>query len=164
MIEQVLIAVDGSVPSRRAARYGLALAAQARARVTLLSVLPPAEVMPLGPLSGYLPLRLPTSSEDVEKIKGLFAEIAAEHPDVKVEHAVELGPVSETICTWAEHHGVDLIVLGARGLSPARQLLLGSVSQQVALHAPCAGVARAPEAVVSDGGAAPAALPGSVVG
>ncbi len=137
MIHHIAIAVDGSVPSRHAARYGLALAAQANAKVTLLSVLPPVEMIPLGPLSGYLPLSLPRSDEDIEKIKTLFTEIAAEHSTVKVSHAVELGPVSETICTWAEHNAVDLIVLGARGLGIARRLLLGSVSQQVVQHAAC---------------------------
>lgn len=137
MIQHIAIAVDGSVPSRHAARYGLSLAAQANAKVTLLSVLPPVEVLPLGPLSGYVPLSLPRSDEDIQKIKALFAEIASEHTTVKVTHAVELGPVSETICVWAEHHGVDLIVLGARGLGVARRLLLGSISQQVVQHAPC---------------------------
>ena len=137
MLQHIVIAVDGSVPSRHAARYGLSLAAQTHAKVTLLSVLPPVEVLPLGPLSGYVPLSLPRTAEDIEKIKTLFAEIASEHGGVEVSHAVELGPVSETICIWAEHHGADLIVLGARGLGVARRLLLGSVSQQVVQHAAC---------------------------
>ena len=137
MLQHILIAVDGSVGSRHAARYGLSLAVQTHAKVTLLSVLPPPEVFPLGPLSGYVPLRLPRSEEEIAKIKALFQEIATEHPAVDVAHAVELGPVSETICIWAEHHDVDLIVIGARGLGVARGLLIGSVSQQVAQHARC---------------------------
>jgi len=84
-----------------------------------------------------VPLRLPRSEEEIAKIKALFQEIATEHPTVDVAHAVELGPVSETICNWSEHHDVDLIVIGARGLGVARGLLIGSVSQQVAQHARC---------------------------
>ena len=38
-------------------------------------MLPPVEVLALGPLSGYVPLSLPRSDEDVEKIKVLFSEI-----------------------------------------------------------------------------------------
>lgn len=54
-----------------------------------------------------------------------------------MEHAVELGPVSETICDFAAHPQADLIVIGARGLSTAKRILLGSVSQQVVLLAHC---------------------------
>lgn len=137
MLTHILVAVDGSVSSRHAARYALSLAVQTKAKVTLLTVLPPAEVFPLGPLSGYVPMRLPRSDEEVAKIKALFAEISAEHSGVEVAHAVELGPVSETICTWAKHNEADLIILGARGLGVARSLLLGSISQQVVQHASC---------------------------
>ena len=92
---------------------------------------------PQGKYKGPLAALPSQPGSHIEKIKALFAEIASEHTTVNVSHAVELGPVSETICVWAEHHGVDLIVLGARGLGVARRLLLGSISQQVVQHAPC---------------------------
>lgn len=137
MIAHLMIALDGSRSSLGAALYGLTLAEQLHARVTLLSVLPPPELITLGPLSGYVALRLPRSDEDVAKIKTLFAELSAEHPRVEVGHVVEVGPVTETICAYAEHHGVELIVMGARGLGMTRQLLLGSTSHQVVQHAHC---------------------------
>jgi len=34
-------------------------------------------------------------------------------------------------------HEPDLIVVGSRGMSPAKAAVLGSVSHQVALHATC---------------------------
>ena len=37
----------------------------------------------------------------------------------------------------AERWGADLIVLGSHGHSPAVQMLLGSVSHRIILHAPC---------------------------
>ena len=69
MIAHLMIALDGSRSSLGAALYGLTLAEQLHARVTLLSVLPPPELITLGPLSGYVALRLPRSDEDVAKIK-----------------------------------------------------------------------------------------------
>jgi universal stress protein A len=32
---------------------------------------------------------------------------------------------------------VDLVVMGSRGLSPMKELLIGSVSETVLRHAPC---------------------------
>ena len=43
-------------------------------------------------------------------------------------------PVREVVYQ-AEHVGADLIVVGNRGLSPIKELLLGSVSDGIARHA-----------------------------
>lgn len=137
MIKHIVIAVDASGPSLHASRYGLSLARQAGAKVTLLSVLPPPTVVPVGPLSGYVPLSRPVGEEDVRRIRALFDEIAAENPGLEIAHAVELGPVVDTICDYAANHDADLIVVGARGHGVARRILLGSVSQQVIQHAHC---------------------------
>ena len=53
------------------------------------------------------------------------------------ERQVEIGPVADTIVDTANHLGVDLIVVGARGLGPGRRFLLGSVSDRVVHHSSC---------------------------
>jgi nucleotide-binding universal stress UspA family protein len=50
-----------------------------------------------------------------------------------------------TIVDAAERDGADVIVMGTRGLSGLRSLLLGSTSHQVAQHARC------PVLIVPDG-------------
>jgi nucleotide-binding universal stress UspA family protein len=137
VIAHIMVAVDGSGPSRHAARFALTLARQLKARVSLLTVLPPPEVVPLGPLSGYAVVAPPVSMEHTRKIEERLEEISSEFPDVKVEKLVEIGPIADTIVDAANHHSVDLLVLGARGLSPGRRFLLGSVSDRVAHHAHC---------------------------
>jgi nucleotide-binding universal stress UspA family protein len=49
---------------------------------------------------------------------------------------VEGRPAAEVLAA-AEEPGVDLVVLGARGLGTIGRLLLGSVSERVLQHAPC---------------------------
>jgi nucleotide-binding universal stress UspA family protein len=137
MVQHILVAVDGSGPSRHAARFAMSLAKQLDARVTLLTVLPPPEVLPLGPLSGYAVVSSPISVEETRKIEGRLSEITAEHPDVKSERLVEMGPIAETIVDAANRASADLIVMGARGLGPGWRFLLGSVSDRVVHHAHC---------------------------
>ncbi|MBK7859889.1 MAG: universal stress protein [Archangiaceae bacterium] len=137
MVKHILIAIDGSGPSRHAARFGLALAHQTHAQVTLLTVLPPPEVVPMGPLSGYAVLAPPVTAEATQKVTERMKEITSEHPGVKIDQVVEMGPVADTIIDVANHRSVDLIVMGARGLGPGRRFLLGSVSDRVVHHAHC---------------------------
>lgn len=137
MLSNILVAVDGSGPSRHAARFALALAQQTKAKVTLLTVLPPPEVVPLGPLSGYAVVSPPIPSGEVKKVEARLDEIALERGDVDVTKVVEVGPVADTIVDVASRRGADLIVMGARGLGPGRRFLLGSVSDRVAHHAHC---------------------------
>jgi nucleotide-binding universal stress UspA family protein len=47
------------------------------------------------------------------------------------------GHVVEEILRAAKEEDIDLIVIGARGLSTLKEIFLGSVSHGVALHAPC---------------------------
>ena len=47
------------------------------------------------------------------------------------------GNVAEEILKIADKEKVDMIVLGSRGLSTAKELLLGGVSHKVVHHAKC---------------------------
>lgn len=47
------------------------------------------------------------------------------------------GKPADQILEVARSEGVEMIVIGGRGLSDARALLLGSVSHKVANHAEC---------------------------
>jgi len=53
-----------------------------------------------------------------------------------VTKRLEIGKPANLILAAAEEQ-VDLIVMGARGVSQIRELMLGSVSHQVIAHAPC---------------------------
>jgi nucleotide-binding universal stress UspA family protein len=55
----------------------------------------------------------------------------------KIETALEDGDPAEAILRVAKGRGVDMVVLGSRGLSDAQGLLLGSVSHKVAHLAEC---------------------------
>jgi len=49
----------------------------------------------------------------------------------------QIGSPSSVILDTAKSSHADLIMMGARGMGPIKELLLGSVSHRVLLHAPC---------------------------
>src|SRR4029078_13023893 len=55
-----------------------------------------------------------------------------------VTRVLRMGSPAEIILTTAEQEKTDLIVMGARGLGPIKERLLGSVSHRILTSAPCA--------------------------
>ena len=64
-----------------------------------------------------------------------LAQAGIEDAGVRVTKVVREGQAADVLCEEAA--GADLLVVGSRGLGGFRGLLLGSVSQQCANHAPC---------------------------
>lgn len=58
-------------------------------------------------------------------------------PDERVHFEVQVGEPAEEIVDLARLEAYELIVMGSRGLSPVKELLLGSVSNRVLHTAPC---------------------------
>lgn len=54
-----------------------------------------------------------------------------------IETSIEVGNPADRIVSFANQHGADLIVIGRRGLSQLKSLLLGSTSHKVTLLANC---------------------------
>jgi nucleotide-binding universal stress UspA family protein len=137
MLKHILVGVDGSKESLEAARYAQGLAEQTGANLTLLLALEPPQVIPVGPLSGFVTTAGPRSEADLKNASEVLAAIVAERPNIKTATRVELGRASETLCEIAGHLGVDLVVVGARGLGASKRFFVGSVSDRVVHHAPC---------------------------
>ncbi len=72
-------------------------------------------------------------AEKKEKLENLGLKVTS-NVDVIV-NAVTRAPVSRAILKVAETENVSLIVIGARGINPIQELLLGSVSSFVLRHA-----------------------------
>lgn len=134
-----LLAIDGSEQSFEAARALAHLSSPER--LILLHAL---DV----PKPAY-PMMMPEVAQDLYRIverdmreegERLLSRAESILPEGigPVKTKLEVGTPAEVIVSAAEREGIDLIVMGARGLSPAKEIIFGSVSHRVATHAPCA--------------------------
>lgn len=139
-MSKVVVGVDGSEASRAAVRWA---AAEAALRgVPLVAV----EAWEFSPLifAADVPVALDELRSTVEEhLSGVVRDEVGEPGPETVERVVEEAPVPALLGQVAAG---DLLVVGSRGRGGFTGLLLGSVSQQVAQHAPCpVAIVNAPD-------------------
>ena len=134
----IVVGVDGSEESRGALRWALGEAELRGATVRAVHAwsLPIAFGGPTMPPQTLDPSALRDHAR--ESLDAAVDEVAGESPALAVERVVEQGAAADVLVRAAEH--ADLLVVGSRGHGGFSGLLLGSVSQQCAQHAPCAVV------------------------
>lgn len=131
---KILVPIDGSAGSARAVEVAMELGRALGATIVLLEV-----IEEFGPLPGKYEAAPPGKDRTAWLAEERFAPLRdlLDAPDVSWTRRVEEGYPPETICEIAEQDGVDLIILGSRGLRAVGRFLVGSVSDRVVHHAPC---------------------------
>jgi nucleotide-binding universal stress UspA family protein len=140
-MRRALLAADASEPSLRAART---LARMARLDpdllITVLHVVPLPEVLTPAGAAGA-PLTLAGRMDDYIQttVPEIFRKTLAtlDLPEERVETRYVVGLAGDAILAEAREGGYDLIVMGRRGLSHLKEILVGSVSQAVIHGATC---------------------------
>jgi nucleotide-binding universal stress UspA family protein len=136
-IKEIVVPVDGSENALRAARFAVQLAGALDAGLRFLYVFPAASVELVG-MAGM-------SRQDIEHAASTSGQrvfdllrtgVGSEMP-AKVEFQTVFGDPAEEIITLTEKAEGLLVVIGRRGLSRMKTLLLGSVSDKVMRHASC---------------------------
>jgi len=135
-IHKILVPVDFSEHSQRALDEAIELAQKFDAELHLLHCY---QVYPVGVASPY-DVMLPPSLERTieESARGLLSEWGrnAARKGVKVRDHLSASAPSSGIRQMAETLDVDLIVMGTRGLSGLKHVLLGSVAERTIRIAP----------------------------
>jgi nucleotide-binding universal stress UspA family protein len=145
-ISKILIAIDGSDKSVEASQYAISLAKKNRAKLLALNII---NTQPWFYSSRPYGWATPEKMEDVHKRDREEAQIwldrikedAADN-GVEVNARVLLVPTTQSstagaIVTYAEENDVDVIVVGTRGRSGLKKMLLGSVASGVVTYSHC---------------------------
>jgi nucleotide-binding universal stress UspA family protein len=139
----IIVGVDGSKGSASALEFAIQ---EAHVRGADVKAVAAWEVPATAYNMGFIPV--PIDPSDYEKIARDMLDKTLEDTvsptsDVSVTPILREGHPADVLV--AEARGADLLVVGSRGLGGFKGLLLGSVSQQCAHHAPC------PVAIVPNG-------------
>lgn len=149
MINHILVAVDGSPFSYRAARLGAKiLHRNASGVLTLLYIAKPKSDLEWFQGQGsdlhQVPIEERRALEAAfKKGQEILMEARAGCQDflqeglVQVETFVAPGDPAQKIIETAEKKQCDMIIMGSRGAGPLRGALLGSVSQKVLSNSQC---------------------------
>jgi len=141
MFDKILVAFDGSEPSEHALGFAIDIAARYGAELDILTVVPRV-MMPVFPDEGFGAAPI-TAAQDLgeyqDRMRASYRNALREaeqrvkksHPDLNVKTMLEEGRPSATIVDKAESDGVDLIVIGSRGLGGITGWILGSTSRRV---------------------------------
>jgi nucleotide-binding universal stress UspA family protein len=133
-MSMIVVGVDGSPGARTALEFALH---ESRLRGADLRVVAAWQLPAVAYAGGYGPgdaeLYGQLEQEARDNASGALARVDAN--GVEITTVVREGSASHVLLEEAAD--ADLLVVGSRGLGGFRGLLLGSVSQQCAHHAPC---------------------------
>lgn len=137
---KILVAVDGSQASMDAVEYAIEIAKKDNAQLIALTVSNISFPASIGFPKPPNELREMKEKSELET-KGWFNRINKSAEQNKVHLKTELiereMSIEAEIVEYAEHEGVDLIIMGTKGKSGFKKLVLGSVASEVVKYATC---------------------------
>jgi nucleotide-binding universal stress UspA family protein len=145
-LSKILVALDGSHASFDAADYAVMLAKQHHAQLILLHVLHPVEYY--SSLQFFEVEQPQDSREIIEQAKkeaNKWFDIVRKkieedtlEKQIKIETAIIVSTATvDSILDYAEDKNVDLIVVGTKGRSGIKKLLLGSTASGIVTYSSC---------------------------
>ncbi len=135
--KHILLAVDGSEGSATAATVAFEIAEITNSKLYIVHVVPTPSV-------NQLSLMTEMNADEVlakylKKGSSLLAGYAnaSKEFNIETELVLEQGLPAERVIRAGEENGVDLIVIGSRGISGGRRAGMGSTTERIVLMAEC---------------------------
>ena len=145
-LSKILVAIDGSQASFDSADYAIMLAKQHNSQLILLHVLHPVEYyssLQFFEVQQHQDSRvlIEQAKKEANKwfddIKKKIEENSLEK-QIKIETTIIVSTtIVDSILDYAEDNDIDLIVIGTRGRSRIKKLLLGSTASGVVTYSSC---------------------------
>ena len=133
MFAKILVAVDGSESSKKAFDKSVFLAQKCNSKLYIVHVV----------LDWEYGGDSAATFELIDELRARGTELLQQcknqalQSSVQVETVLEQGDYAHEIIEVAKRKDCELIIMGSRGMSPIKELMLGSVSLKVMHHASC---------------------------
>ena len=144
-ITKILVGIDGSESSFNAANYATDLSVKFNSEVILLSIVP--SKIHHGDSSGVFGMVSQSYLNDYKKeaekwFKEIINSVKNEETfeiEKKIKTDIITTPfsIAASILNYAEERDVDLILIGTRGNSGLKKMLLGSVASDIVTYSYC---------------------------
>ncbi|MGB7958541.1 MAG: universal stress protein [Nitrososphaeraceae archaeon] len=134
-VSKVLVGIDGSDHSFRAAQYALEISKKYVAKLIAVTV----TYMPAkSHMSQQEAIEVGAGLSEMDKAKTWFESFTQSARENKIDLKTELvnsqRPVDYVILEYAEKEGINLIVIGTRGRSGLSKIVLGSVASRIVTY------------------------------
>lgn len=153
MFERICVAVDGSPHGEHALNVAIDLAQRYRSSLAIVAVAPLVPVF-VSPTEPWIPTGVP--EVELKAYREVVDRAVARAKAAGLAGVTGIcleGIVVDELVAHLEAHPADLVVLGSRGLSAAKRLFLGSVSESLLHHVKCTVLlVRAPDAAPASAG------------
>ena len=138
-IRKILVAVDGSNPSFNAADYAIDLAKSDDSELIVLFIVSPVpssqfEYANIGRMKEIETIEMEKAQQEVDKVRQKAIE---KKVSVKTAVLLKYTGVVKEIVEYAEQMKIDMIVIGSRGMTGFKKILLGSVASGVVTYSHC---------------------------
>jgi nucleotide-binding universal stress UspA family protein len=138
VLSKILVAVDGSDISLKAANYGIEFAKKYNSKLIILHVI---HIDAAGLIytteSAFNQFIEKSKKESEEWFSTIRNEAKERGVEIKTENVEEMYSVAGAIIKHAEEGNVDVIIIGSTGKSGFKRLLLGSVAVDVVKYSKC---------------------------
>ncbi len=140
---KILMALDNSGYKQKIIQYSINLARALNADVVAVHVITKASLGTTGDLIGYyrggkVERYLEELKKGAEKLLEEAKEIGkAENVKVSTAVLTESSSAADNIIHYAKEQQVDLIIIGTKGMTGIEKFLIGSVANNVIIHAHC---------------------------
>lgn len=148
-IKTILVGIDGSKYAESALEAAIDIAKRYSAKLFIVYIHPlpsmplvtgvPAYPHIITHFPDYYPKASPEVKEKIEPLLKKYVKMAIEHGIKEVESKILpfWGSVGEGLISFADENKASVIVIGSRGLTGLKRVLLGSVADYVIRNAHC---------------------------
>jgi len=142
-IKKILVPIDGSDASLKAAEYAIKAAKCEKALIICIHVIAAPENIseferkPFYSLQAYYDELGKSAKPWFEKIIEIGKKMAVSEDNIITDIVADVSSIADAIINYAAKNNTDLIVMGTKGKTGLKRFLIGSVANGVVRHAHC---------------------------